>query len=162
MSFTAPVPASFHLQGINHFEECNLRSDRDPATARAGVSSTDRGLFHAGNGEARERKRVKSHIAYELVQALDALVLQTVEQLPNLVQFFAALSRHRSAEDLASRSSSATFVSRHAAGGTAGGSADDSISSSSGFPSRSTTIQSRMVVVELPEVFKAFSLDTVR
>ena len=28
-------------------------------------------------------------IAYELVQALDALVLQTVEQLPNVVQFFA-------------------------------------------------------------------------
>ena len=31
-------------------------------------------------------------IAYELVQALDAPVLQTVEQLPNLVKFFAALS----------------------------------------------------------------------
>ena len=29
-------------------------------------------------------------IAYELVQALDAPVLQTVEQLPNVVQFFAA------------------------------------------------------------------------
>ena len=29
-------------------------------------------------------------IAYELVQALDAPVLQTVEQLPNIVQFFAA------------------------------------------------------------------------
>ena len=28
-------------------------------------------------------------IVYELVQALDALVLQTVDQLPNVVQFFA-------------------------------------------------------------------------
>ena len=37
-----------------------------------------------------------------------------------------------------------------------------STSSNSGFPSRSTTIQFRMVVVELLEVFKAFSLDTVR
>ena len=68
-------------------------------------------------------------IAYELVQALDALVLQTVEQLPNVVQFFAA---HRSAQDPASRCSSATFVSRHAAGGTAGGSAD-AVSYSSSF-----------------------------
>ena len=72
---------------------------------------------------------------------------------------------HRSAQDLASRGSSATFVSRHAAGGTAGGSADDRflVFAAGGFPSRSTTIQFRMVVVvELPEVFKAFSLDTVR
>ena len=52
-----------------------------------------------------------------------------VEQLPNIVQFFVALSPvpeqvYRSAEDLASRCSSAT-LSRHAAVGTAGGSSDD-------------------------------------
>ena len=70
-------------------------------------------------------------IAYELVQALDAPVLQTVEQLPNVVQFLrhavagGCRAGYRSAQDLASRCSPATFVSRHAAGGTAGGSADD-------------------------------------
>ena len=37
-----------------------------------------------------------------------------------------------------------------------------STSSSSGFPSRSLTLQFRMVVVEFPEVFKVFSPDTVR
>ena len=37
------------------------------------------------------QEQVQRHddIACELVQALDALVLQTVEQLPNVVQFFA-------------------------------------------------------------------------
>ena len=71
-------------------------------------------------------------IAYELVLALDAPVLQTtVEQLPNVVQFFAtqlpvvAETGYRSAEYIVSRCSSATVVSRHAAGGTAGGGADD-------------------------------------
>ena len=92
-------------------------------------------------------------IAYELVQALDAPVLQTVEQLPNVVQFFATqydVAPRRLCRDTRSWRNSWWKCRRF------------STSSSSGFPSRSTTIQFRMVVVELPEVFKAFSLDTVR
>ena len=72
-------------------------------------------------------------IAYELVQALDAPVLQMVEQLPNVVQFFAT---HLPVVvepvievpnilpfDVLVR----TGRARSAAGGTAGGSADDRI-----------------------------------
>ena len=41
--------------------------------------------------EGRPQVKVERHdgIAFWLVQALDAPVLQTVEQLPNVVQFFA-------------------------------------------------------------------------
>ena len=59
------------------------------------------------------------------------LLLQMVEQLPNCRAVLCHVSTgvcragYRSAEGLASRCSFATLVSRHAAGGTAGGSADD-------------------------------------
>ena len=95
---------------------------------------------------------------YELVQALDAPVLQMLEQLPNIVQFFAALSpvpeqgvevpkilphdvpmrrlcrEPQLAEQVVEVPTILCFL---------------------------LTLQFRMVVVELPEVFKAFSLNTV-
>ena len=99
---------------------------------------------HDGRPTGRERPaalleplpqgKVKRHagIGYEIVQNLDVPVPQMVEQLPNIVQFFAT-HLHVVVEPVIEvpkilpRCSSATFVSRHAAGGTVGGSADDRI-----------------------------------
>ena len=87
-----------------------------------------------------------------LVQALDAPVLQTVEQLPNVVQFFAAQLTVVAEQvidvpqDHPRERPFATLVSRAAAGGTAGGSADDPDSSI--FLDAALTLQFRMVVVE--------------
>ena len=64
-------------------------------------------------------------IGYEIVQGLDVPVPQMGEQLPDIVAG-GCRAGYRSAKDLASRCSSATFASRHAVGGTVGGSADDS------------------------------------
>ena len=106
-------------------------SDEDEVPARG---SRPPCLGEPRGPQEQDQQRTVEQIAVyaPMVQILDAPVAQMVEQLPNLVQFFDILKPdpelvHRSAEDLASRCSSATFLSRHAAGGTAGGSADDSL-----------------------------------
>ena len=85
--------------------------------------------------EGRPHGKLQRHagIGYELVQALDALVLQMVEQLPDVSPFLRHVSAgccragYRRAQDHPREHPYATLVSRHATGGTAGGSADDRI-----------------------------------
>ena len=88
---------------------------------------------------------------------------QLVDQLPNIVQFFAALSPVPEQVIEASRCSYATCLSRAAAGGTAGGSARRSFPfpRCSGLWSRTLTFQ-LLVVVELVEVFPVFSQDRIQ
>ena len=84
--------------------------------------------------ETRSQGKLERHagIGYEIVQNFDVPVPQMVEQLPNIVQFFAALSPVPEQviavpKILPHEVLPATYVSRHAAGGTPGGSADDSL-----------------------------------
>ena len=76
--------------------------------------------------EGRLQGKLQRHagLGYETVQNFDVPVPQMVEQLPNIVQFFAALSpvpeQVIEVPNPASRCSYATFLSRAAAGGTAG------------------------------------------
>ena len=83
-------------------------------------------------GRPQGKLELNAGIGYEIFQNFDVPMPQMVKQfaepravLCRTLNCFRA--GYRSAGDLASRCSSATFVSRHAAGGTAGGSADDSL-----------------------------------
>ena len=105
--------------------EYNLMTDDEGGELSAGVRP-------APLEEGRPQGKPERHagIGYEIVQnsrcpcAADG---GTVAKYRSVLRRTLTCSRagSRSAEDLASRCSSATFVSRHAAGGTAGGSVDD-------------------------------------
>ena len=122
-------------------------------------------------GRPQGKRERHAGIGYEIVQNFDVPVPQMMEQLPNIVQFFAALSPVPEQviavpkilpHDVPSR----RLCQGHAAGGTAGGSADENLLSydsgvsrafgRSGLWSRTLTFQ-LLVVVELVEVLPVFS-----
>ena len=112
------------------------------------------------------QEQVQRHagIGYELFQALEAPVLQMVEQLAGCSPFLRHVSAgccragYRRAQDHPrERLSHDAYVVSRSWRNSWWKCRRFSTSSSSGFPSRSSTIQFRMVVVELMEVFKAFT-----
>ena len=78
----------------------------------------------AGQAGVARRHRVRNRPEFRCPCTADG---GTVAEYRSVLRRTLTCSRegYRSAEDLASRCSSATVVSRHAAGGTAGGGADD-------------------------------------
>ena len=78
--------------------------------------------------EGRPQGKLQRHagIGYELVQALDVPVLQMVEQLPDVHHFFAACLPVVAEQVIdVPKIILENIPTRHATGGTAGGSADD-------------------------------------
>ena len=106
-----------------HFE---LSSD-DGRPHRGGAASGTVGALAAGGAAAARRHRARDCPESRRSCAADGGTVAGCSPFLRHVSASGCRAGYRSAEDLASRCSSATFVSRHAAGGTAGGSAADRI-----------------------------------